>query len=1155
MIVRLQTALMAVLLFLLPSVGSAEDRVQTLQVRSVVSAGAGRYLPAASRLIEGKPPIGYTPRRDFDITHGFPDSCVNDMAEGNDGTLWLAAKSGLYSFDGSHVRHFDTGSVRDGVAVKTVVRDDGEEVWFGTTTGVAVLRLAQREVIYPEQFRGAPIQIIGLDHLSRVLVVTDSAFFVQQESGFSEVRSAGAEAKVLTVSGDLGQKVTWVGTDAGLCTLSGEELKPYPLAEVDGLPVQKTHVDRLGALWLATDRSVLRLRQDTIVTVRSHDKPWTEYIRDFTETKAGLRAWLFKESVIVDATQLGADVPEISLQSGSGRYRCCLADRNESLWFGMPRSGIACATPKMRAYNSERIKKILKQPNSDVLWFTALLDSNRWPSLIRMANDEGIKIWSAPKVGVAERAQQVGITKLIWHDNRIVLGTWNGVYLVAGDEIVPHPDQRLLGQIVDDFKVGPDGTLWIALRRGVFSLKDGQISRFSPPDEPKGTRRISPSTDGLTVASHSVVRHYDKQNALVEEFELPVEEVQDLLHTRDGSLLIGTSNGLFRQTKIGKPASLVYGEDRVVCKALRETDEGHLLVRTGSAPYCIDLKTGLAQPIVPGDFPGSTRVNAFCPDGDGTWLGSEQGLYFLRRNENPPELIVYRVATAQEFHGPEEVVATVDSEILTVSFNAATPSLRPGSTIYRYRMRGLNEEWLETRENEIEYRNLPVGDYTLELQAFNRDLSASEVVAVPIRITMPALRYATYGLLGALSLAIAFTVGFSLFNQRQQNRVMADRVEEAVSSKLRLEEELRHSQKLESLGTLASGMAHDFNNALQVVVLCSDQAQGSDDREVIKENLATIQEVTKQARGVTRSMLTLAGKGPRQTETADLAQLTSNCLRLIRPTIPRSIVVDDEAVGDERILADADVEQIKQALVNVLLNARDAMPNGGLLKVSVESLVENDQSYAQIKVRDSGVGIAAEKLDRIFEPFYTTKPREKGTGLGLAMAQGIFTGHNGSISVQSVEGTGTTFRLRLPRSEVIPDEVGQSRLEGEQSKVLTEGAGFTVLVAEDNGPLLKSLASNLEESDFRVLTTDNGAGALEVAYKCRPDVLVLDVDMPIMNGLTALQRLRDCGYLAPAVVISGAPIQDTLPPNTRVLEKPFTPQQLHDAIHEQLCSA
>ncbi len=150
-----------------------------------------------------------------------------------------------------------------------------------------------------------------------------------------------------------------------------------------------------------------------------------------------------------------------------------------------------------------------------------------------------------------------------------------------------------------------------------------------------------------------------------------------------------------------------------------------------------------------------------------------------------------------------------------------------------------------------------------------------------------------------------------------------------------------------------------------------------------------------------------------------------------------------------------------------------------------------------------------------------------------------------------MEGTGTTFHLRLPQTRVTQAEHDQPEFQTEYSEEDADGAGLTALIAEDSGPLLKSLANMLEQSGFRVLTADNGAGALEVAYKRRPDILVLDVDMPIMNGLTALQCY---GHAAPAVVISGAPIQeDSLPQNTRVLENSFTAQQLNTAINEQLC--
>lgn len=324
-----------------------------------------------------------------------------------------------------------------------------------------------------------------------------------------------------------------------------------------------------------------------------------------------------------------------------------------------------------------------------------------------------------------------------------------------------------------------------------------------------------------------------------------------------------------------------------------------------------------------------------------------------------------------------------------------------------------------------------------------------------------------------------------------------------------------------------------------------------------------IREAAAQARGLTRSMLTIAGNGPSETQIVNLVDLTSDCLNMIRQTVPRSIETELNSDSDKEILVDVDAEQIKQVLVNLFLNARDAMPGGGRLSVSVQSEVKDGEAWGWVEVCDTGVGIPTDQLDRIFEPFYTTKAREEGTGLGLAMVHGIVNGHKGSISVDSTANVGTCFKLRLP---CVTNSISHTRpplpeptklVSDEQIAQSPKGrvSTKTVLVAEDREPIMALMVRILEKADFRVLTADNGARALEIACKSKPDVLILDVDMPILDGITVLKRIRSSGYATPAVIVSGALVDATPPPNTSVLLKPFTAVQLQDAINQQLSSA
>jgi hypothetical protein len=381
-----------------------------------------------------------------------------------------------------------------------------------------------------------------------------------------------------------------------------------------------------------------------------------------------------------------------------------------------------------------------------------------------------------------------------------------------------------------------------------------------------------------------------------------------------------------------------------------------------------------------------------------------------------------------------------------------------------------------------------------------------------------------------------------------------------VTQQDQLEEELRQSQKMEAVGRLAGGIAHDFNNLLTVVLgnlelIRCGVAKGPEAHELL---LAT-ERAAKQAADLTKQMLGFARRQPLRTTTVDLNALVRESLDLLRRTIDRRITVRFHPATDLFPIA-ADPVQIQQVLMNLCLNARDAMPDGGTLTLeTANATFANEQpgspGYVRLSVADTGTGMTEEVRSKIFDPFFTTKGVGQGTGLGLAVVYGIATAHGGCIDVISAPGEGSRFDVLLPRG-LTSDELLQQREEPKAD--FPHGSGETVLVADDEAGVRDLAKIALEMSGYRVLLAADGAEAVDVFRNAGGAVriAVLDASMPKLSGRQVFEAIRK---LDPNVLVlfasgyhGGGLLPEENTPGTKRLNKPYIPTQLAVAVREML---
>jgi PAS domain S-box-containing protein len=389
-----------------------------------------------------------------------------------------------------------------------------------------------------------------------------------------------------------------------------------------------------------------------------------------------------------------------------------------------------------------------------------------------------------------------------------------------------------------------------------------------------------------------------------------------------------------------------------------------------------------------------------------------------------------------------------------------------------------------------------------------------------------------------------------------------------VTERRRLEEQLRQSQKMEATGLLAGGVAHDFNNLLGVILGATELARrASADGRPAEPYLEEIAAAAKRAAELTRKLLAFSRKQVLHTRRLDLREAVDDFLQLLR----RVIGEDVELVvrrSPEPLLVNADASQLEQVLLNLCTNARQAMPAGG--RIVLETVRTRfdaaavgrapwaaEGHWAEVRIVDTGVGIAADTRARIFEPFFTTK--SEGTGLGLAMVHGIVHQHRGLLHVDSRLGEGTTVRVCLPllAGERAPDASASESKVGE-----ARGGRETLLVAEDEPALRKLLGATLGELGYEVLAAADGEEAARILESRKDSIAlaILDVVMPRLGGVQAYERMRALVPKLKVIFTTGyAPEHAQVSSIVRrrghaVLAKPFTLEELARKVRETLDS-
>jgi len=377
------------------------------------------------------------------------------------------------------------------------------------------------------------------------------------------------------------------------------------------------------------------------------------------------------------------------------------------------------------------------------------------------------------------------------------------------------------------------------------------------------------------------------------------------------------------------------------------------------------------------------------------------------------------------------------------------------------------------------------------------------------------------------------------------------------------EEQMRRVQRMENIGMLAAGIAHDFNNVLAPMLMGVPLLRSSTTSEGDERILSSIERSAERGAGLVRQILGFGRGITGEPQLIQAKHMVRELVDVMNQTFPKSIRIEIDISSDLWPLK-VNPTQLHQVLLNLCVNARDAMPDGGVLRLCASNRQLDDMSasaiqeikagpYLLFEVSDSGSGIPPAVVARIWEPFFTTKAPGKGTGLGLATVKGIIIEHHGSITVQTKMGHGTTFQIYLPAQ---PDD--ESVVTDTVSVTVPRGHGELILVVDDDANVREVAGATLVTHGYRVLAAADGAEALALfaARSLEFRLVVTDLDMPNLDGAAMTKVIRALSPGIRILMVSGSSdedeVQRRIPPDSRFLPKPFTGDALLHAVHDLL---
>ncbi|MCA8942585.1 MAG: response regulator [Planctomycetes bacterium] len=1111
---------------------------------------------------------------------GLPSARVNAIAQGGDGVIWVATVGGLVSTDGTGFE-LETAAVLP-TDIAHLETDDLGRVWampVGHRTGPRVLDHGV--------WRAIPFEPLGD-------TVIDICWY-------RSARSAGL--LLLTRAGEL---AAWDGTSWRRTRLPGK----LPNAYASALVCTRHGVlaaDSAGVHWVELDGDSIRVRptnvrRPTAALAGSNSEhrvyaigsDWFGRLRFGDDGEVDgldiVREGMPFESFEVETGRVaavdlyggvtfGTDVaayyfhPELGIEpqtrlSGltTEGLTSVTTDREGNVWIGTLRGVAKVVTRRFATWDrahglfEDEVTAVFEvSPGEFLLGHGGgltrfgskieAIDLNAGPIEGRVMDIGRFRdgtIWvAASRLGLLEYEPGVGTSVLIpadavggsfqsvleARDGTLWIGGPTGVFHGTVDSLEPFDFTPAVGQsvYVRTITQTTNGDIYFATNlAGLIRLRGDQVSTWTSPTEPR--------------SSSACCAH---------ELE-------------DGTVLVGTSIGLFRLASDGLER---VPEPSIRVPVFTMTRDWHDRLWLGTNHGVMrwngrKLETFTVSHGVPGY---ETNRAAVRVDSRGRVLvGTDRGMSIFRDQFDHPALArptvtLRSLESAQGSWPLDDSAITLGSSVGRIDFRFRAISFGDEKRVrFLTRLEGLEEDWSEPLDlplRRVSYANVPPGEYRLHVIAVSSSGERSEpAVSAPIRVLAPIWSRSWFLALVVVALLMAATLIANFLAQRRYARQLETTVRHRSEDLKRMEREHAKVQRLEALGVLAGGIAHDFNNVLTGVLgnlsLLEDDPNLDEGRQRL---VRAAMSAATQARSLTQQLLTFSKGGAPVRAEASIGDLIHDCASFL---VVGSRVRCEFDLPADLASVDIDEGQISQVVNNLILNAMQAMPDGGTIRIRATNAqcppLSTDRDFVRVDIEDEGVGIPAELLQRVFDPYFSTK--ETGSGLGLATAHSIVQQHGGRLSVRSEEGNGTVFTMWLPATSESTLTVMDTPVPTIHSKL----SGMHVLVMDDEEMLRRVIKHMLSLLGCTCVTTSDGADAIAEYERAlgqrRFDAVIMDLTVPGgVGGLEALRRILDLDPNARVIVASGYSDDPAVAEFARYgfrsrLRKPFRARDLEAAV-------